>query len=91
MYNYMGTSRRGRLLKEMDEKQHDICTRSIQDSRKNMEQRQIKYSVGTRTKNHYFHSQAHNIDLRTNNKVIIHTYFWSFGIHSAAPTLLDVL
>ena len=41
---------RGRLMKgEMDEKQHDICTKSIQDSRKNMEQRQIKYSVETRT------------------------------------------
>jgi hypothetical protein len=50
MYNSMGTSRRGRLLKgEMDEKQHDICTKSIQDSRKDMEQRQIKYSMGTRT------------------------------------------
>jgi hypothetical protein len=46
----MGTGREGRLLKEeMDENQHDICTKRIQDSRKDTEQRQIKYSMGTRT------------------------------------------
>jgi hypothetical protein len=50
MYNSTRTSRRGRLSRgEMDEKQYDICTKSIQDSRKDMEQRQIKYSMGTRT------------------------------------------
>ena len=26
-------------------------------------------------RNHYFHSQAHNINSRTNNKVIKHNYF----------------
>jgi hypothetical protein len=42
--------------------------------------------------NHYFHIQPHNIDsLWTNHEVIKHTYFWCFGIHSAAPTLLDML
>jgi hypothetical protein len=50
MYNSMGTGRRGRLSKgEMDKKQYNIHTKSIQESRKDMEQRQIKYSMGTRT------------------------------------------
>jgi hypothetical protein len=36
MYNSMGVGRRGRLTKEeMDKIQHNICTNSIQDSRKN--------------------------------------------------------
>ena len=38
MYNSMGTGRRGRLSEgETDEKQHDICINSIQDSRKDTE------------------------------------------------------
>jgi hypothetical protein len=50
MYNPTRVSKEGRLSRgETDEKQHNICMKSIQDSRKDMEQRQIKYSMGTRT------------------------------------------
>ena len=40
--------------------------------------------------NHYFHSQAHNINLWTNNKVITQTCFWSFDICSAASSTYTV-
>jgi hypothetical protein len=47
-------------------------------------------NVGTKRGILFLLESAHNIDSRTNDKVIKHTYFWSFGIHSVAPTLLDV-
>jgi hypothetical protein len=50
MYNSMGISRRGRLMKEkMDKTQQDICTDGIQDSREHTEQEQTKYSMGIGT------------------------------------------
>ena len=50
MYNSMGVGRKPMLTKgEMDRKQYDIYINSIQDSRKNTEQRQIEYCMGRRT------------------------------------------
>jgi hypothetical protein len=49
-YNSVGVGRRVRLMKgKMDKIQYNIYIDGVHDSRKDMEQRQIEYSGGTRT------------------------------------------
>jgi hypothetical protein len=92
MYNSMGVGRRGRLTKgEMDENNMIYVQTAFKIVGKTQSKDRSSTAWEQEQTNHYFHFQAHNIDLWTNNKVYKHTYFWSFGICSVAPTLLDVL